>query len=129
VTFTDEIRKRRLEGGAFLFVMFGAWTMANGKGALACHYCRNERAGHCDYHQAALPIQSTLGNLICGNFEPNEDYWRDNNSHSPPARRFAWFGSDLKPGVLYEFHYNAPETIRELTVLREPDCQTGGWKS
>jgi len=34
------------------------------------------------------------------------------------ARRFAWFGIDLEPGVLFEFSYLDPAGIKKSAVLR-----------
>ena len=104
--------------------------MANGKGALSCSYCQHQAdAGlRCSFHGVTLPVSPTYDNTICCNFEPAGSYWRDNSVYIPPARRFAWFGRDLEPGVLYAFPYNAPEAVEPLAVLRVPDYERGGWK-
>ena len=65
---------------------------------------------------------------ICCHFEPSEAYWRHNQLWTPPARRFAWFGRDLEPGVLYTFGYNTPNQIEGEARLREFDYQAGDWK-
>jgi hypothetical protein len=108
--------------------------MPNGKGSLDCSYCAHFHGGSyprefgeprlCRFHETILPkAQNEGNNRICGNFEPNEDYHTDNpySQFFPLARRFAWFGIDLEPGVLYEFCYNEPPKIIRLAVLREPD--------
>ena len=116
--------------------------MPNGKGALACRYCIHFTdpngssagfgcGGHCGFHGVDLPDTSKEHhNRICCHFEPNDAYHRDNPmpQFSPLVQRFAWFGIDMKPGVLYEFFYNDPPGIREAAVMREPDYHGGGWK-
>jgi len=115
--------------------------MPNGKGALDCSYCVHfdgcaypkdfgqERL--CRFHESILPKPKIdSNNRICGNFEPNEDYRIDNPfaQFFTSARRFAWFGVDLEPGVLYEFCYNEPPKITKSAVLRVPDYHNGGWR-
>ena len=115
--------------------------MPNGKGSLDCSYCVHfggrsypndfgeERL--CRFHETILPKPIAESNSrICGNFEPNEDYDADNPNAQfcTLARRFAWFGIDLEPGVLYEFCYNEPPKIAKSAVLRIPDYQNGGWR-
>jgi len=108
--------------------------MPNGKGTIDCHYCVNYEnkgkwfpsfgpQGFCHFHKIDLPLPKGVhNNRICCHFEANNDYWLDNpGKFCPPARRFAWFGIDLKPGVLYEFGYNDPEGIKESSVMKEPD--------
>ena len=114
--------------------------MPNGKGSLDCCYCIHFDAtgypdGHgeerlCRFHQTVVPkARVESNNRICGNFKPNGLY----DAHSPLeqffplARRFAWFGVDLEPGVLYEFSYNHPPGITKSAVLRIPDYQRNGW--
>jgi len=115
--------------------------MPNGKGSLDCSYCKyfdgqgypdgchEERL--CRFHETVLPQPKLpYHNRICGHFEPNESYWE----HTPLrrfftlARRFAWFGTDLEPGVLYEFSYNHLPGITPLKVLRIPDYHNDTWK-
>ena len=115
--------------------------MPNGKGTIDCCYCkhfggnRGYPDGHgqsalCHYHGVTLPAPTPeYLNRICCHFEPDESYWRHNAFWIPPARRFAWFGRDLQPGVLYMFGYNTPDKIEREVVLREPDYQAGGWKT
>jgi hypothetical protein len=115
--------------------------MPNGKGTLDCSYCvhfqgkgypdgcHEER--RCRYHNSVLPKPKLpYHNRICCHFEPNEMYWEHNplREFIPLLRRFAWFGADLEPGVLYEFSYNHPPGITPLAVLRVPDYQNRGWK-
>jgi hypothetical protein len=114
--------------------------MPNGKGSLDCSYCVHFDAmgypdGHgeerlCRFHQTVLPkAKVEPNNRICGNFEPSELYYAHNPSRQffTLARRFAWFGIDLEPGVLYEFCYNEPPKIRKSAVLRIPDYQNRTW--
>lgn len=115
--------------------------MPNGKGTIDCCYCkhfggpRGYPDGHglsvpCQYHGVTLPVHTPEPlNRICCHFEPDESYRRDNPIWCPPARRFAWFGRDLRPGVLYFFGYNSPDKIEHEVVLREPDYQAGRWKT
>jgi len=84
----------------------------------------------CRFHQKVLPKPKVeYNNRICGNFAPSELY----HAHSPLrqfftlARRFAWFGTDLEPGVLYEFGYNHPPGITKSAVLRIPDYHHDTW--
>src|ERR1043166_4750918 len=115
--------------------------MPNGKGSLDCCYCVHFDAqgypdGHgeerlCRFHGVRLPkAKVEYHNRLCGNFEPNELYFAHNplRQYFPLARRFAWFGKDLEPGVLYEFAYNDPPGISKSAVLREPDYERHGWK-
>ncbi len=69
-------------------------------------------------------------NRICCHFEPNESYQRDNPSRkfNTVARRFAWFGTNMEPGVLFEFFYNTPPQITRTAVLRVPDYHNNTWK-
>jgi len=114
--------------------------MPNGKGSLDCSYCVHFDAlgypdGHgeerlCRFHQTVLPkAKKDYHNRICGNFEPSELYYAHNPSRQffTLARRFAWFGIDFEPGVLYEFSYNHPPGITKSAVLRIPDYQHGTW--
>jgi hypothetical protein len=114
--------------------------MPNGKGSLDCCYCVHcDARGYpegfgeerlCKFHETILPKPKVASNnRICGNFEPNEVYNKHNGlgPFMPLARRFAWFGKDLKPGVLYEFCYNQPPGITESAVLRVPDYQNRSW--
>jgi hypothetical protein len=116
--------------------------MPNGKGSLDCSYCIHfegssgypEGFGEerlCKFHQVVVPKGNVPhNNRICCNFEPNEGYYRDNplRQYITLARRFAWFGIDMEPGVLYEFCYNQPPGITKIAVLRIPDYQARGWK-
>lgn len=108
--------------------------MANGKGSLDCRYCMHfdhSTGDFCRFHGRNLPPPKRVqNNRICCNFEPNSNYDRDNPQPQfmPLVRRFAWFGTDLQPGVLYEFTYNQPDGIAQTAVLRVPDWQTGAWK-
>src|SRR6266446_7391128 len=110
--------------------------MPNGKGSLDCSYCIHFDGtgypdGHaeerlCRFHQTVLPKPKVeYHNRICGNFKPNELCFAHNPSRQffPLARRFAWFSTDLDPGVLYEFCYNTPSAISKTAVLRIPDYQ------
>jgi hypothetical protein len=115
--------------------------MPNGKGVLDCSYCihfdgQGYPDGHfeerkCRFHQTVLPkTKLPYHNRICCHFEPNETYKQHESSLSQfmtLARKFAWFGEDLEPGVLYEFSQYHPPGIRALAVLRVPDYQTRGW--
>ena len=115
--------------------------MPNGKGSLDCCYCVHFDAqgypdGHgeeryCRFHETKVPkARVEYQNRICGNFVPNEAYFAHNPSPQffTLARKFAWFGIDLEPGVLYEFCYNQPPEIKKSAVLRIPDYQKMGWK-
>ena len=114
--------------------------MPNGKGTLDCDYCiffvvqipkqpDQEYANHyCSFHETKLPHSPDLHlNRICCHFEPKDDYFMDNGQFFPPARRFSWFPTDLKPGVLYLFHYNTPENIEKSIVMRIPDYEKDTW--
>jgi hypothetical protein len=114
--------------------------MPNGKGSLDCSYCVHFDAkgypdGHgearlCRFHQTVLPkAKVESNNRICGNFEPSELYFAHNplRQFFPLARRFAWFGIDLEPGVLYEYCYNQPSGITKSAVLRVPDYHHDNW--
>lgn len=114
--------------------------MPNGKGSLDCSYCVHFDAtgnpgGHgeerlCRFHQTILPkAKVQANNRICGNFDASELYCAHNplRQFCTLARRFAWFGIDLEPGVLYEFCYNQPPGITKLAVLRIPDYQNLTW--
>jgi hypothetical protein len=113
--------------------------MPNGKGSLDCCYCVHFSGngypdGHgeerlCRFHQTIVPKAKDFpNNRICGNFAPGELYYAHSRSQFfTLARRFAWFGIDLKPGVLYEFCYNQPNVIIESAVLRIPDYQNDTW--
>jgi len=116
--------------------------MPNGKGSLDCCYCVHFDAkgypdGHgaerfCHFHQSVVPKAKTeSNNRLCGNFEPSEVYYADNplRQFFTLACRFAWFGKDLEPGVLYEFSYNHPPSIVKSAVLRLPDFQNNTWKN
>jgi hypothetical protein len=63
---------------------------------------------------------------ICADFAPNKEYERHNRPmmeyHGQTLaesvrQRMSWFGIDLKPGVLYVFHYNNPPGLREMMQL------------
>lgn len=83
----------------------------------------------CRFHGVTLPLPEPIShNRVCCNFEPDETYWQDNGPFVPPARRFAWFGRDLEPGVLYMFQYNSPDRIEREVILRVPDYHAGDWK-
>jgi hypothetical protein len=115
--------------------------MPSGKGSLDCSYCVHFDAkgypdGHaeeklCRFHQIMLPEPKVeYNNRICGNFEPSELYFGHNplRQFFTLARRFAWFGIDLEPGVLYEFCYNQPAGITKSAVLRIPDYHNDTWE-
>ena len=116
--------------------------MPNGKGSLDCCYCVHfdRSQGYpdgfgeermCHFHETVLPkAKVEHNNRICCHFEPNEGYWRDNPSHrfNTVARRFAWFGTNMEPGVLFEFCYNDPPGITKTAVLRIPDYHNDTWK-
>jgi hypothetical protein len=116
--------------------------MPNGKGTLDCSYCIHfdRSQGYpdgfgeermCHFHETVLPkAKDESKNRICCHFEPNRGYWRDNPSSrfSTVARRFAWFGADMEPGVLFEFCYNNPPGITKTAVLRIPDYHDDTWK-
>jgi hypothetical protein len=115
--------------------------MPNGKGSLDCSYCvhfagQGYPDGHgeerlCRFHETLLPkAKLSDNNRICGNFEPTELYFVHNPSRQfiTVARRWAWFGIDLEPGILYEFGYNTPNEISKTAVLRVPDYQNRNWK-
>lgn len=114
--------------------------MPNGKGSLDCCYCVHFDGtypeGHgqerlCRFHQTIVPKgKDPTNNRLCGNFTANEIYYAHETWHQffPLARRFAWFGIDLEPGVLYEFCYNVPKEIVKSAVLRIPDYHNGTWK-
>jgi hypothetical protein len=75
-----------------------------------------------------LPASEDHLQRVCCQFEPNDAYWQDNpGGFCPPAMRFAWFGADLQPGVLYFFMYNSPNRIEREIVLRKPNYQFGTW--
>jgi hypothetical protein len=116
--------------------------LPNGKGSLDCSYCSYFAGGDgypegfgeqhlCRFHAQILPpANNGNSNRICGNFEPNAGYLRDNRypQFFTLARRFAWFGINMEPGTLYQFQYNYPPGITELSVLRLPDYHNDGWK-
>jgi hypothetical protein len=66
----------------------------------------------CHYHHLKLPRVGHC-NRICIHFEASAQYWLSNGTDTPPARRFTWFTEDLKPRVLYLFHYNMPGKITD----------------
>src|SRR3954470_24134832 len=114
--------------------------MPNGKGSLDCCYCAHfDAQGYpdgfgeerlCRFHHTVLPKPRVEhNNRICGNFEPSELYYAHNPSREfvTLSRRFAWFGIDLEPGILYEFCYNHPPGITKSAVLRTPDYQHRTW--
>jgi hypothetical protein len=114
--------------------------MPNGKGSIDCSYCVHfDGEGYpdgwteerrCKFHQTMLPKPSSEHlNRFCCHFEPNQTYCEDNLGMQffPVVRRFAWFGIDLEPGVLYEFPYPAPHEAKKLAVLRIPDFQNIRW--
>src|SRR6266566_6668468 len=111
--------------------------MPNGKGVLDCSYCvhfegKGYPDGHyeerrCRFHETVLPkTKLPYHNRICCNFEPNDTYRQHEGLRDfiPLPRKFAWFGEDLEPGVLYEFSQYHPPGITALAVLRVPDYQT-----
>ena len=109
--------------------------MPNGRGTLDCEYCRHyvgsgrHALAHCAFHDAELPPSNA--NRICCHFDPSQLFLDDNGAGAefwPVARRFAWFGQDLEPGVLYEFDYPNPPSIRRLIVLRDPDYSNWSWQ-
>ncbi len=112
--------------------------MPNGKGSIDCCYCKHfggprgypdgyGEPARCEYHGVVLPSPAPDSlNRICCHFEPDDTYWRHNQSWSPPARRFTWFRHDFAAGVLYYFGYNTPDRIERQVVLRVPDYATGG---
>jgi len=112
--------------------------MVKGRWTAVTAFTSMERAiptGHaeerfCRFHEVVLPKPKVeFHNRICGNFEPSEIY----SAHNPlrqfvtVAKRFAWFGADLEPGILYEFSYNEPPGIAKSVVLRVPDYQNDTW--
>jgi hypothetical protein len=114
--------------------------MPNGRRQLDCSYCihfdgEGYPDGHaearlCRFHETILPKPRMAdNNRICGNFEPSAVYGQHGGGEQfcTLARRFAWFGADLKPGVLYEFSQYAPPEITELAVLRIPDYHNRTW--
>ena len=114
--------------------------MPNGKGQIDCCYCKHFGGPRgypdglgvsvvCRYHNVLLPApEPSYSNRVCCHFEPDVTYWRDNGFWSPPAWRFARFGRDLLPGVLYQFGYNTPDQIEREIVLRSPDYSSLKWK-
>jgi hypothetical protein len=108
--------------------------MPNGKGTLNCCYCVHYEnsgkffpsfgiQGFCRFHKKDIPLpKGEYMNRICCHFEANNDYWLDNpGKFCPPARIFAWFGIDMKPGALYAFDHDDPKSIKETAVMKEPD--------
>ncbi|HKP05310.1 MAG TPA: hypothetical protein VJU77_18320 [Chthoniobacterales bacterium] len=76
-----------------------------------------------------LPASDDGLQRVCCHFEPHDTYWQDNpGGFFPPALRFARFGRELQPGVLYFFGYNPPERIEREVVLREPNYQSETWR-
>lgn len=115
--------------------------MPNGKGTLDCSYCIHFDGtgfpdGHgeermCRFHQTVLPkAKVEYHNRICCHFGPNGTYHKHNvlGQFLPLVRRFAWFGIDLEPGVLYEFPYPNSRAITKSAVLRIPDFRNATWK-
>jgi hypothetical protein len=114
--------------------------MANGKGSLDCCYCIHfdatgvadgwQQARLCKFHQKVLPVPTAHCNRICCHFEPNSAYFEDNPAWPlvPVACRFALFGMDLDPGVLYEFSYTDPSGAKPIAVLRIPNYKTMTWQ-
>lgn len=116
--------------------------MPNGRGSLDCCYCVHFEGtgypdGHgeerrCHFHQTVLPkATADYLNRICCHFDPNETYELHNGlgQFAPLVRRFAWFGVDLEPGVLYEYSYPHPPSIAQLKVLRIPDYENDTWQT
>ena len=114
--------------------------MPNGKGQLDCSYCRYfDGTGYpdgfgeqrvCSFHQVTLPkAQDARHNRICCHFDATETF----QSHigferfSTVVGRFARFGHELEPGVLYEFPYPNPQAIQKTAVLRVPDYDNDTW--
>ncbi len=113
--------------------------MPNGKGGLECCYCQHfqsesgfdgydDEAGHCRHSNVPIPTTS-WGHRICADFAPNAGYERDNrlaneyhqrDTATSVKVRFSWFGFELKPGVLYRFHYNQPDKATEFIRLDAP---------
>jgi hypothetical protein len=115
--------------------------MPNGKGTLDCCYCKffggdqgypdgAHQKAQCNFHQVELPVlEPAYLNRVCGHFEANECYGRDNMPFCPSGRRLAWLARDLEPGVLYYFFYNTPDRIEHEVRLRLPDYENESWKS
>ena len=117
--------------------------MPNGKGFLDCRYCvyaypvegwpmLSGSRVKCLFHQKELPQPSEAGaHRLCISFQASETYYSESPSTRlffPPVRLFARFGTELEPGVLYEYAYPSAKSIRQLCVLRLPDYQKTGWK-
>ena len=113
--------------------------MPNGKGALDCSYCIHsggpgypeqfDETFVCKFHGVPVPPAKDHNNRICCHFAPNDAYQRDQGgSLGTVQMRFAWFGIEMRPGVLYEFHYNYPPGIKESTILRVPNYHSNTWK-
>jgi hypothetical protein len=109
--------------------------MGNGRGKIDCVYCVHfagsdqHESASCRFHGAALPASEL--NRICCHFQASALLSQEGGARTlfaPVARQFGWFGADLEPGVLYEFMYNDPPSIKKLAVLREPNYDTWGWK-
>src|SRR5262245_56260568 len=98
--------------------------MGNGRGKIDCVYCvhfagsdQHEEARR-DFHGTRLPPSDL--NRICCHFEANALLADDSGTgglFAPAARQFGWFAADLEPGVLYEFMYNDPPSVKKLAVL------------
>jgi hypothetical protein len=109
--------------------------MGNGRGKIDCVYCvhfvgnNQHEPAECRFHGAALPRSKE--NRICCHFEASALFAQESGARAlfaTVARQFGWFGADLEPGILYEFPYNEPTSIKKLAVLREPDYGAWGWK-
>gem|GEM_PF-102133 len=113
--------------------------MGNGRGKLDCSYCLHfQSEGYpdgfgerrmCLFHEQFLPAARVKHHhRICAHFLSDMDFKRRcAYDGMTEARRFAWFGIDLKPGVLYEFGYNNPEGIETSAVLRI--MEGGKWRT
>ena len=111
----------------------GTWE--TGEERSDCVYCTHfvgkdqHEAAECRFHAASLPASQL--NRICCHFEASPLLLEESGARSlfaPVARQFGWFGADVEPGVLYEFSYNDPPSIKRLVVLREPDYAAYRWK-
>ena len=108
--------------------------LPNGKGQLDRSYCVHfDGKGHpdgfgeerfCSFSETLLP-KARLGsnNRICGHLAPNACFQASQArpQFSAIAMRFAAFGDNLEPVVLYEFSYSQPPGISKSAVLRTAD--------
>ena len=123
--------------------------MPNGKGALECWYCThwepaddkvysepNYGQGRCRHWEVDIPEQEPPRRYrICANFSANSFFEQHNrgmierhggNVDDLVRERMSRFGIDLKPGVLYAFHYNDPPGIREMMKLTGDETEAPG---